>query len=126
MHRRAAEDEIGLSDGSVDGADDEWLAEVLLSHVASIPLPLPFPLPALVRAAAVPRLAVEGTQHSHPNAYHSPSDLPLPCGRGASLSIRASVAFHMIFNHPASSSLPGFRVVFRFPTPWEEHFGLVA
>ena len=59
MHRRAAEDEIGLSDGSVDGADDEWLAEVLLSHVASIPLPLPFPLPALVRAAAVPRLAVE-------------------------------------------------------------------
>lgn len=53
VHRRAAEDEIGgLSDGSVD-ADDEWLAEVLLSHVASIPLPLPFPLPALVRAAAV-------------------------------------------------------------------------
>jgi hypothetical protein len=52
VHCRAAEDELGLSDGSVD-ADDDWLAEVLLSHVASMPLPLPFPLPALVRAAAV-------------------------------------------------------------------------
>jgi hypothetical protein len=100
VHCRAAEDELGLSDGSVD-ADDDWLAEVLLSHVASMPLPLPFPLPALVRAAAVAL-----TLPSHSPSAHAPV---LRAGVCRSVDQgNVPVSRHMM---SVACPLPGFRVV---------------